>query len=99
MADVLGAAIKKELHPVDRVTEDIEISGWVAAPRMNRSTARGIYLFVNGRWVKDRVIQHGLFAGYTGRLMKGQYPVAVLFLKVPFDQVDVNVHPTKIEIR
>lgn len=99
VADVLGAAIKKELHPVDRVTEDIEISGWVAAPRMNRSTARGIYLFVNGRWVKDRVIQHGLFAGYTGRLMKGQYPVAVLFLRVPFDQVDVNVHPTKHEIR
>ena len=99
VADVLGAAIKKELHPVDRVTEDIEISGWVVAPRMNRSTARGIYLFVNGRWVKDRVIQHALFAGYTGRLMKGQYPVSVLFLKVPFDQVDVNVHPSKHEIR
>ncbi|WP_319406295.1 DNA mismatch repair endonuclease MutL [uncultured Desulfosarcina sp.] len=99
VADVLGAAIKKELHPVDRVTGDIEISGWVAAPRMNRSTARGIYLFVNGRWVKDRVIQHALFAGYSGRLMKGQYPVAVLFLRVPFDQVDVNVHPTKHEIR
>jgi DNA mismatch repair protein MutL len=99
VADVLGAAIKKELHPVDGVTGDIEISGWVAASRMNRSTARGIYLFVNGRWVKDRVIQHALFAGYSGRLMKGQYPVAVLFLKVPFDQVDVNVHPTKHEIR
>lgn len=99
VADVLGAAIKKELHPLDRVTGDIEICGWVAAPRMSRSTARGIYLFVNGRWVKDRVIQHALFAGYTGRLMKGQYPVAVLFLRVPFDQVDVNVHPTKHEIR
>ena len=99
VADVLGAAIKKELNPVDRVTELVEISGWVAAPRMNRSTARGIYLFVNGRWVKDRVIQHALFAGYTGRLMKGQYPVAVVFLRVPFDQVDVNVHPTKHEIR
>ena len=99
VADVLGAAIKKELNPVDRVTEVVEISGWIAAPRMNRSTARGIYLFVNGRWVKDRVIQHALFAGYTGRLMKGQYPVAVVFLRVPFDQVDVNVHPTKHEIR
>jgi DNA mismatch repair protein MutL len=99
VADVLGAGVKKELHAVERATEDIEISGWVTAPRMNRSTARGIYLFVNGRWVKDRVIQHALFAGYSGRLMKGQYPVAVLFLKVPFDQVDVNVHPTKHEIR
>jgi DNA mismatch repair protein MutL len=99
VADVLGAAIKKELYAVDRVTEDIEVSGWIASPRLNRSTARGIYLFVNGRWVKDRVIQHALFAGYTGRLMKGQYPVSVLFLRVSFDQVDVNVHPAKHEIR
>ncbi|WP_372682158.1 DNA mismatch repair endonuclease MutL [Desulfosarcina sp.] len=99
VADVLGTAIKKELYTVERVTADIDISGWIASPRINRSTARGIYLFVNGRWVKDRVIQHALFAGYTGRLMKGQYPVSVLFLKVPFDQVDVNVHPTKHEIR
>jgi DNA mismatch repair protein MutL len=99
VADVLGAAIKKEIHPVERAGEDVHISGWVAAGRMARTTARGIYLFVNGRWVKDRVIQHALFAGYAGRLMKGRYPVAVLSLTVPFDQVDVNVHPTKHEIR
>ena len=99
VADVLGAAIKRELYPVEGGAGDIHVSGWIASPRMNRSTARGIYLFVNGRWVKDRVIQHALFAGYAGRLMKGQYPVSVLFLKVPFDQVDVNVHPTKHEIR
>ena len=99
VADVLGAAIKNALCPVERVSDAVAISGWVAAPRLNRSTARGIYLFVNGRWVKDRVVRHALFAGYAGRLMKGQYPVAVLFLTVPFDQVDVNVHPTKHEIR
>ncbi len=99
MSDVLGASVKKELQPVLQKTDAVGIEGWVAVPRLNRSTARGIYLFVNGRWVRDRVIQHALFAGYTGRLMKGQYPVAVLFLTVPFDQVDVNVHPTKHEIR
>ncbi|WP_419659257.1 MutL: DNA mismatch repair protein [Desulfosarcina variabilis str. Montpellier] len=97
--DVLGASVKKELQPVTRAGDAAKVSGWVAVPRLNRSTARGIYLFVNGRWVKDRVIQHALFAGYSGRLMKGQYPVAVLFLEVAFDQVDVNVHPTKHEIR
>ncbi len=99
VADVLGSAIKSALCPVERVTDAVAVSGWVAVPRLNRSTARGIYLFVNGRWVKDRVVRHALFAGYAGRLMKGQYPVAVLFLTVPFDQVDVNVHPTKHEIR
>lgn len=99
VADVLGTAIKKSLYPVDRTSAAVDVSGWVAASQVNRSTARGIYLFVNGRWVKDRVIRHALFSGYSGRLMKGQYPVAVLFLNVPFDQVDVNVHPTKHEIR
>ena len=99
VADVLGTAIKKELHPVDRMVDDTHISGWVAAAGLKRSTARGIFMFVNGRWIKDRVIQHALFAGYRGRLMKGQYPVAVLFVEVPFDQVDVNVHPAKHEIR
>ena len=99
LIDVLGAPVRKELHPLGSVAEAVKVGGWVAAPRLNRSTARGIYLFVNGRWVKDRVIQHALFAGYSGRLMKGQYPVAVVFLTVPFDQVDVNVHPTKHEIR
>jgi DNA mismatch repair protein MutL len=99
VADVLGSAVKKELYPVEWSGEDIRISGWAAAGRVARSTARGIYLFVNGRWVRDRLIQHALFAGYAGRLMKGRYPVAVLSLSVPFDQVDVNVHPTKHEIR
>lgn len=99
VADVLGAAIKKELLPIDRIDGEVQISGWVAAPRLSRSTNRGLYLFVNGRWVKDRVVQHALMAGYAGRLMKGQYPVSVLVLKVPVDQVDVNVHPAKHEIR
>jgi DNA mismatch repair protein MutL len=99
VADVLGRTIKKDLHTVKLDAEDVEIRGWVAGGRQSRSTARGVYLFVNGRWVRDRVIQHALFAGYSGRLMKGQYPVAVLFLQVPFDRVDVNVHPTKHEIR
>ncbi len=99
VTDVLGSSVKKELYAINRSVENLEISGWIASARLNRTTARGIYLFVNGRWVKDRVIQHALFAGYTGRLMKGQYPVAVLFLTVPFDHVDVNVHPTKHEIR
>ncbi len=99
VVDVLGTAIKNSFFPVKRNSETVKVTGWVAAGNQNRSTARGIYLFVNGRWVKDRVIQHALFAGYRGRLMKGRYPVAVLFVQVPFDQVDVNVHPTKHEIR
>ena len=57
------------------------------------------YLFVNGRWVRDRSLGHALQEAYRGLLMTGRYAVAFLFLDLPPDQVDVNVHPTKAEVR
>ena len=99
VVDVLGKGLKDDLHPIEFFSDDITVSGWLSSPGVKRSTSRGIYVYVNNRFVRDRVIQHALFEGYEGRLMKGQFPVAVLFIHVPFDQVDVNVHPTKHEIR
>lgn len=98
-ADVLGRSLQDVLLPVRHEGEGLSVSGWVAPPVETRTSGRGIYLFVNGRWVRDRTLQHALFAGFGQRLMKGQFPVAVLFVRVPFDQVDVNVHPTKHEVR
>jgi DNA mismatch repair protein MutL len=98
-ADVLGRSLQDLLLPVRHEGETIAVSGWVAPPVETRTSGRSIYLFVNGRWVRDRTLQHALFAGFGQRLMKGQFPVAVLFVRVPFDQVDVNVHPTKHEVR
>jgi DNA mismatch repair protein MutL len=97
--DVLGQDLRTDLQRLDLSTPAVNLTGWLASPLAARSTRRGMYVFVNGRRVRDRVIQHALFAGYAGRLMKGQFPVAVIFLEVPFDQVDVNVHPTKHEVR
>lgn len=99
VADVLGAGLRADLVAVEGKNEDVGVTGWIGAPRVTRSTNRGIYLFVNGRFVRDRVLQHAIFSGYTGRLVKGQYPVAVVWVRLPFDQVDVNVHPTKHEVR
>ena len=99
IADILGKDIEKQLHPVNFSNEQISVRGWISSPRITRSTSRRIYTYVNGRSVRDRVIQHALFQGYADRLMKGQFPVAALFVDVPFDQVDVNVHPTKNQIR
>ena len=99
VADVLGAKLSGELYPVARNAEFGAIDGWVSDPKQFRSTSRGVFIFVNGRHVRDRVIQHALFAGYRQRLVKGQYPVATLFITIPHDQVDVNVHPTKNEVR
>lgn len=99
VVDVLGKASQQDLHPVEFNRNGIFISGWVASPRLTRRTSRGLYLYVNGRVVRDRTIQHGVFEGFAQRLVKGQFPIAVVFFKVPFDQVDVNVHPTKSEVR
>ena len=99
VADVLGEELRPDLCPVARQIDAVSIDGWVSSPRVYRSTSRGIFLYVNGRFVRDRVIQHALFAGYRQRLVKGRFPVAALFVTLPSDRVDVNVHPTKHEVR
>jgi len=99
VAEVLGRGLQKDLRPIESQSGSVAVSGWIASPRHIRSTSKGIFVFVNGRPVRDRIIQHALFQGYRQRLQKGQFPVAVLNIKVPFDQVDVNVHPTKNEVR
>lgn len=97
--DVFGKDIKNNLYKIEFVSDFLTVQGWIASPRITRSTSRGIYLYVNGRVVRNRVIQHALFQGYGSRLMKGQFPVAVIFIHVPSDQLDVNVHPTKHEVK
>lgn len=99
VAAVIGKGLRQQLVAVEHQDDYLKLSGWIGTPDTARKTSRGIHLYVNGRCVKDRSVQHALFQGYTGRLMKGQYPVAVLYLELPFDQVDVNVHPTKHEVR
>src|SRR5439155_6584040 len=76
-----------------------QIRGFIANPACERGTAKLQYLFVNGRWIRDRSLGHALHEAYRGLLMTGRYAVAFLFLEVPPDQVDVNVHPTKAEVR
>jgi len=66
---------------------------------VKRATTRGIFIYVNGRFVRDKIVQHALFEGYATRLIKGEFPVSVIFINLPYDQVDVNVHPAKREVR
>lgn len=98
-AEALGCDPRAELCPVGATAEAVSLSGWIGMPHINRATSRSIYIYVNGRFVKDRMARHALISGYEGRLMKGRFPVAVLFIEAPPDQVDVNVHPTKSEVR
>ncbi len=97
--DVVGNDMKNDLLNIKFEDEFVSGEGWISSRRVSRKTSRGIFIYINGRVVRDRGIQYALFEGYAGRLMKGQFPVAVVFINVPYDQVDVNVHPSKHEVR
>jgi DNA mismatch repair protein MutL len=94
-----GAEVRDQIYAIDSRHGSIRIHGFIANPACERGTAKMQYLFVNGRWIRDRSLSHALQEGYRGLLMTGRYAVAFLFLELPPDQVDVNVHPTKVEVR
>jgi DNA mismatch repair protein MutL len=75
------------------------VSGYVSAPRDRRTSRDAQYLFVNGRFVRDQLIARALSEGYRSILPHGVYPAALLFIDTPLEEVDVNVHPAKTEVR
>jgi len=75
------------------------VSGFISAPRDRRTSRDAQYLFVNGRFVRDRLISRALSEGYRAVLPHGVYPAALLFIEIPLEEVDVNVHPAKTEVR
>ena len=94
-----GLEVGGALYAVDGRKGDARLTGYIADPSCERGTAKMQYLFVNGRWIRDRSLGHAVQEAYRGLLMTGRYAVAFLFLDLPPDQVDVNVHPTKAEVR
>lgn len=97
---IFGANLIESLLPVAGGREFIaKISGFVSAPRERRTTRDAQYFFINGRFVKDKIIAGGLLEGFRSVLPHGVYPVAFLFLDIPFEELDVNVHPAKTEVR
>ena len=99
LADVLGAEFTDNSVAVALDAEDIRLTGHAGLPTWHRGTAQAQYLFVNGRPVRDRLLQGAVRAGYEELVPRGRFPVLALFLDLPPDRVDVNVHPAKTEIR
>ncbi|MCF8094990.1 MAG: DNA mismatch repair endonuclease MutL [Desulfobacteraceae bacterium] len=99
VVDVLGNELENLLYPVRYSNSAAGVSGWIADPSVTRSGTSRIYVFVNGRFVRDRGVIYALCEGFRGRLMKGRFPVAAIFIDVPAAEVDVNVHPAKQEVR
>jgi len=99
VAALMGRQVAGQMISLDQQIEGLHLQGLLAPPEVTRATTANIYFFINGRVIRDRVVQHALLDGYRGLLMKGRYPVMVLFLDIDPQQVDVNVHPTKHEVR
>jgi len=98
IANVMGDDLYNKLYPIEYKNDHVSIEGYVASPETSRKSSSHV-IFVNDRIVSDRFIHHAILEGYRGKLMKGHYPVGVLFLTVPFEDVDVNVHPAKLNVR
>jgi DNA mismatch repair protein MutL len=94
-----GRELADNLIWVESVEDEVKLSGYVAHPSQSRSHNRMQYLFLNGRHIRDRSLQHALGEAYRGLLMVGRQPIAFLTMKMPSELVDVNVHPTKLEVR
>lgn len=96
-----GPEIRLALIPVHAQDEEhsIAIHGFVTDPSQNRSHNRMQYLFLNGRHIRDKSLQHALGEAYRGLLMTGRFPIAFLRLEMSAEAVDVNVHPAKLEVR
>ena len=99
IADFFGPEIAAGLLPVSSEGGGITIEGFVVEPSLNRANNRMQYLFLNDRYIRDRSLQHALRESYRGLLMTGRFPIAFLKMTMPADQVDVNVHPAKLEVR
>ena len=99
-----GGELTDKLIPVESETtsaagETTRIWGFVGDPSLSKATRKSQFLYLNGRWIQDRSLQHALSEAYRGLLMVGRHPVSFLFLEVPPHLIDVNVHPTKTEVR
>ena len=99
IAAFFGRELGESLLWIESQVEATHLWGYVAHPSQSRSSAKGQYLFVGGRYVRDRSLGHALSEAYRGLLMVGRSPVAFLHLDIPPEEVDVNVHPTKVEVR
>jgi DNA mismatch repair protein MutL len=98
-AQAIGRDAHRHLLPIDATRGAVRVHGLVCSPDHSEATGRALYLFVNGRWVRDRGAAHAVLRAFAGSLPAGRHPAGVLFVELPLGRVDVNVHPQKHEVR
>lgn len=99
IAAILSDEDASALIEVDQTTPDCRIHAFVSTPERTRPNSQGLYLFVNGRPVRDRLLRHALIESYRDLLARGRFPTCILLLEIAPEAVDVNVHPAKWEVR
>jgi DNA mismatch repair protein MutL len=99
IATFFGRELAESLLWIEGRMDQMHLWGYAAHPSQSRSSAKCQFLFLGGRYVRDRALGHALSEAYRGLLMVGRMPVVFLHLEIPPEEVDVNVHPTKVEVR
>jgi len=97
--DIFGKKFLKSLLPVELTKLPYQISGFTGNLNTTKKRQGDQYLFLNGRFIKDRLLSSAVFSAYKSLISRGEFPFFVLFLEVPLDTVDINVHPAKLEVR
>jgi DNA mismatch repair protein MutL len=85
--------------PIQSRDAEVKLRGIIGLPELARPVSKHLHIYLNGRWIRDKSIQHAAREAYRGLTEPGRYPAAVLMLEMPPSDVDVNVHPTKVEVR
>ncbi|MCR4623496.1 MAG: DNA mismatch repair endonuclease MutL [Alphaproteobacteria bacterium] len=97
--DIFGEEFAENLFEVKIEKGKYSLYGFIGVPTFNKPSSSYQYFFVNNRFVKDKIFASALKSAYSGVIHSGRFPVAILFLDMPYDEVDVNAHPAKTEIR
>ncbi|MBI2942045.1 MAG: DNA mismatch repair endonuclease MutL [Chloroflexi bacterium] len=99
VVDVLGVKVAEQLLPVADADAAVAVSGYVGTPELIRPTRSGLTFFVNRRIIRSPMLGHAVTDAYPAAMLAGRFPVAILNVSIPAELVDVNVHPTKAEVR
>ncbi len=99
LQDLWGSEKIKELIPVDLTEDRIRIYGFISPPHCHQNTSRNIAFIVNQRWVRSPLLYPLILRSYAGMIPSGRFPTAILWMEVPPELIDVNIHPFKQEVR
>lgn len=96
---IYGREITRELQEIDYEKYEMKITGFIGKPIISRGNRNFENYYVNGRYIKSRIIAKGIEDAYRPFMMRDKYPFTALFIQMEPEEVDINVHPTKMELR